>query len=280
MQRDFVVDFANVKRYWLDCAEGRATIKQRNLKVKASDWQAALTRRDRTTGRRSWEGATPLEMKEWMRNGYKGKGIEKVKLATPTQEAPKTVWNEEGEELDLFKAYSGDPTPFMSREPVKSKPGIRIVVDYAMSCGTDSTTIEAFGTWISALADAFNRAGFDSDIDTRIAVRELYSGDGHGDLTNVNIRIKKMGTKTDFASWSPVFSPAGFRMLGFTAMWLSGDHFGKQCASSLGQPAGAREWGVRWDATTRTLFLDSPSTPHNFPVEKMTDAVKATGLLG
>lgn len=279
-ERHFVVDFSTVKRYWLDGVEEKVTVKQNNLRSKFTTWARQIKNGERSGDRPCWEGGTATEMKENFRNGYKSKQKQTVKFAKPTEGDAKTVWAEEGDELDLHKMWGGDPTPFSSKQNPPSKPGLRIVVDYSMSCGTKPEILEQFGSYIAALTEAFSRSGYDLDVDARITVSGLCVGESGKDVTHVNIRLKKMGVKTDYAAWSPMFAPSGFRMAGFTAMYLAGDDIGKQVPSGLGMPCSPNNgWGARWDDKTRTMHLDSPNTAYSFDADAITEGVRATGLL-
>ena len=78
-----------------------------------------------------------------------------------------------------------------------------------------------------------------------------------------------IGEVRDFADYSALFSPGGFRILGFTARFIACQKWGVQCSSGFGRSTN-RSWDIDWDPTDRTLYITRPAQPSNFPAEMMT----------
>lgn len=282
--RNFIVDFAKVKRFWLDGLDGEPVTQQHGFKRHMTTW--AREDRDKTRyseSQRDWNGNSAYEMREYIREGYYSPHYQGIDAYSQDRERQKSFYSEEGDELDLFLAWSGDPTPFLATEERPAKPGMRIVADFGMACTTSAETIEKYGQWLAGLCGGLEASGFDLEVDVSVATRALFQGErggpSDGPVTDVMIRLKKVDQQTDYANWSPMFAPGGYRILGFSALWMAADQYQREASGNLGYPLSRTDWAVDWDESERTLKIWSPNTPRDFPRERMDKLVKESGAV-
>lgn len=286
MNREHTLSLSEVKRFYLDVIQGREAGGKGWIEYQSATWRREY-RAEATSpeGGAGFHGATAFEMAEWIKKGYKAPQFAHIDAYKQRVERKKTIWGEEGDELDLSKMFSGDPTPFSQREKREGKPGLKIVLNMAMACNVKPATIAEYGAWVAGLADSLGQAGYDLEVDVRFACRALMKGERGGqrvgNLTEIFLRLKKFGEQTDFAAWSPIFSPGGFRHLGFMSYQMTANHFGKGASGNLGYPdaTGTAEWGMDWDAKDRVLTINCPPNQMAFPADKMTAEAKKNGII-
>lgn len=282
--REVTYTLSELKRTYMDVVHGRTKVDPNGVVGNyCATWASEFANERSDRSGRNWSGGSGWDMAGWIKNGYRNDAFGAIKDYSKTAKRKKVVWGDEGDELDLSKMFSGDPTPFSQRESREAKPGIRIVMELAMSCGTKANTIEQYGAWVAGLTGNLSEAGFDVEADIQIRCRGILAGQGgsqhRGPKTAVNVRLKKYGEQTDFAAWSPMFSPGGFRHLGFLGLGMVADAAGTNTPVGLGFPEYRTRWGVDWDESTRTLTVRCPANPSNFPADKMTAELQAHGIV-
>ncbi len=264
----FEIDFATLAPKWLDLMDGRAETKDNALRDNIVQWQNGRDAK--------WTGCTHSQMRTWISDGYEPPEIEGAFGEQWSNDVPrrKLRFTDEGE-LDVGMALSGNDFPFMRWDRRPRKPGLAIHVDLALACSTKASVIAEYGAWLGSVIRQFEMKGFDLEISISIPVRGLRRGSNKS--TDVLIRVKRENEATDFTSWSSMFSPGGFRMLGFTAMSLAAESFGYQACGSLGYPMG-ESWRVEFMPESRLLRVESPKSASSFPAEKLSAELAELGI--
>ncbi len=264
------VDFADVKMDFLALLDG-------TLKVDLSrEADHGFSRLARNPGRiDTWAGGSANQTRDWIRNGYKAPGSP-VTGRVDAAPRKRTRWREEGDELSLERAWSGDPTPFASREP-GTKAGITINAYITFSRSVSITTVSDYGRWLAQLAAGYAASGHDLNINALVPseARQWTRNDGRDLLYHIS--LKKFGQQTDYAAWSPLFAPTGYRHLVFSMWSIDAARRGKTTSSGYAGPSRHTDWGARFDPATMTLTIESDyfAQGGGFPAERMTELVKA-----
>jgi hypothetical protein len=228
----------------------------------------------------SWVGDSVAGMRKKIRDGYNPPELVNIEKYTPMSDRRRIRPAEEGNEIDFTRAWSGDPTPFAEWELRKSKPGMRIVAEMSMHCGTPAAILADYGAWIAGIMHGLETQGYDIELDVALTVKSLMTDDGYGDenLSAAMIRVTDEGEYSDFEEWSALFSPGGFRILGFVAFGMLADKVGKQAETSLGYPTGSK-WDTTWNPSEQTLTISCPNGAHNFPADDLTQSIREHGLI-
>jgi len=214
-------------------------------------------------------GATGEQMDEWLHNGFTSDEIQGADLYVKDIHLPEQIWDEEGENVDVCAALSGDDEPFVEWEDLPSKPGIRVVAELAFLGGTQPSVIAEYGAWLAGALANLEGEGVDVELDVAHPSAQNLVENDSGSSNQMIVRIKRAGEVRDFADYSALFSPGGFRILGFTARFIACQKWGVTCSSGFGRSTN-RSWDIDWDPTDRTLYITRPAQPSNFPAEMMT----------
>lgn len=255
------LDYADVKMDFLDVYNGRKSIVDQPEVSEQSSW--------RPGAKAGWSKVKADDTARWIRDGYRPPGL--VLAAGAPSSRKRTRWRDDGDDLDLTRAWSGDPTPFSSRES-GVKPGIRIEFGMSFSGGVKATVVESYGAWLAQLVAGYQASGHDIEL---VAV---YPVSGHyripsGQKVVYRVALKRFGQSTDFVAWSPAFSPGGFRHIMFAQMALQTTARGRRLANGIGRPDSSPSWQVSFDGTT--LAIQCEGLAREFPAEEMTRRVAA-----
>lgn len=233
----------------------------------------------------AWEGGKPSQTLEWLRNGYYAPefahSAEYVQIAMKR----KPNWNDEDGDVDSSRLLGGYDEFFLATEQRESKPGLRVLFEFAFACGVQQKVIQEYGAWVAGLLGALEASGYDLTVDAWIPLDDLYVND-RGTRSNVLMRVKRENEVSDFTEWSALFGPTGYRQLGFLAKARGGDKIGKPTNGSFGTTLSGRNWGLEYDKESSTVkitvaqrggygYREGSTFPHQDLTEK---AIKA-GLL-
>jgi hypothetical protein len=225
------------------------------------------------SGDKSWTGATDEEMKSWLHAGFHVPGIENANPdLEPLRERRKLKFSEEGE-LQLDLALSGFDYPFLEWERRARKPGMRLDIGVCFNANTDASVIAQYERWIAQAITTLEESGYDLEVNLAGQVRDSWTNNPGNEKTL--IRVKRENEASDFAEWSALFSPGGFRHLMFLAMILAAEINGQDISGSLGSAYGM-DWKVAMDESERTLRIDNPNGPRDFPEAEMIGKFLAT----
>lgn len=268
-----VIAWGDLRRRMLKFLRGESPKATSDVQVQRTmkrDWEA------------DWEGATKREIEEWLVKGYKPKGdVALFDVASSLELQPSLLLEEEGEELLVGDALSGSDKPFIAYQPAPLKPGLRIVFDVGAACGTSPEALTQFiSQWFGPLLMRLETQGYDLELDVVIKLSGVFTDHPGMDdyYDDVIIRVKEANEISDFQGFSPLFSPGGYRTLGFLAIGLAAEKQDKTVVGCLGYPVD-NPWELTWDSGQRTLTLLTPNTWHNPPVEEFNTNLKEYGVL-
>jgi hypothetical protein len=245
----------------------------------------AYCRWDSQFGSKAWEGGSYFDTVTYLRNGYFAK--EFAHSAEYVALAPKKrpQWSEEPDgDLDMGRLYGGYEDPYMVPAEAEKKPGLRVMIEFAFACGVNAKTIEKYGAWVAGLLGSLESSGYDLTVDLWIPLDNLFV-DSHGRRDNVLIRVKRENEVSDFTEWSGIFSPAGYRHVGFCAKLVAGDKVGSLAEGSLGTTIGGRTWGLDYDKDNSILKIHCDQRGSrmyggdSFPTEALNRKAQEIGLL-
>lgn len=201
----------------------------------------------------SWYGGSPNQTREWIKCGYNVPASGNIH-AVSSAPRKRTRWREEGDTLDIGRAWSGDPTPFSTRES-GIKQGIRIEAEMLFSANVDSSVIADYGHWLAELASRYAANGHDLEINAVFSSSRLWRNKPQD--CRYRIQLKRFGQQTDYVAWSPLFAPTGFRHLVFSMWSIDAKRRGWRTTVSLGRMIDGThaKWDVSFDAATNTLKI-------------------------
>lgn len=268
LEPDFMVDidYADVKMDFLAIYDGR-------LKIGQPYWSREAQTRWRP-GMSDWSGVRANDTARWIREGFKPPGAIHSALVSPVQRK-RTRWREEGDDLDVSRAWSGDPTPFSSRES-GVKAGVRIIAQMSFGASVPSAVISDYGVWLTQLVMQYQTAGHDIELTMEYVMDgHLFSHRSRSGEYRYRVILKRFGSSSDYVAWSPAFSPGGFRHIMFAQFALHADRTGRRITDTLGaMPLRMREgWGARFNG--QSLTITCGYSAQHFPAEAMTRKVAA-----
>jgi len=290
-ERNVVLDWGDVKRKYLEVVGdgkpwgvGKANAKHHTAKGFEADHHHPY----KDNG---WVGAKPADTLEWVRNGYRADEFLHSAEYVPMAQRNRPTWSEEPEgDLDIGRLYGGYDNPYLIQAEQEHKPGIRVQIEYAFACGVSSSTISQYGAWVAGLLASLETSGYDLVVDVWIPLDGLFQDRGknhyHGGIRdNVLIRVKRENEVSDFTEWSAMFSPGGYRNLGFCAKLVAGDKIGKKCSSGLGMTLGGQTWGLDYDKEFSVLKVRVDQRGHgmyggnSFPKDMLNKKGQELGLI-
>jgi hypothetical protein len=249
--------------------------------------------------------ATGFDIMSWVDRGFYSSAFRNLAARTPVGLQHRATWNEEEGDIDISRLYGGWDDYMLGPVRQPGKPGIRVQFEYAFAAGVPNETIAAYGVWIMKLITGMEQQGFDIAIDAWICLDDLFRGDEGGYQkrrrgrgwqylyesprlptirSNVLVRVKNVGEASDPTEWSVMFSPAGYRVCGFTAKGVAGDKIGKTTTGGLGMTIGGKDWSLHYDKEKAlvTIFCNQRAGygyGHAFPAETLTKQAIEAGLL-
>lgn len=240
-------------------------------------WQAEY-------GKDSWAGGSFGDSVKYLREGYFAEefahSAEYVALATKKR----PTWAEEPDgDLDLSRLYGGFDDYYLVPSEQEKKPGLRVMIEFAFACGVDAKTIEKYGAWVAGLLGSLESSGYDLTVDLWIPLDGLFV-DSKGRRDNVLIRVKRENEVSDFTEWSGIFSPAGYRHIGFCAKLVAGDKVNTRAVDHLGTTL-VSQWGLDYDKENSILKIHCDQRGHGmyggnaFPTDSLNKKAVEIGLI-
>jgi hypothetical protein len=107
-----------------------------------------------------------------------------------------------------------------------------------------------YGQWIASLIAGLQGRAFDLQIDVFSVVRMPFGKTL--DLVRTNVRVKRFGKRSSLKSWGALFSPTGYRMLGFCARMMACSEHGRLCNPGMGASV-APGFDVKLDGRVLTI---------------------------
>lgn len=261
--RNLQIDFSDLRDVYENASSGKFSDfklpNNQNLIAKHSEkWQNG-----------GWYGATTPDVIRWLKNGFAVEGLRNVNPEfSQDRDRRRIRYTEEGElQLDLL--LSGFDYPFQEWEPRQATPGLRLDIELVFNANISEKTIAEYAHFVGQAVYSFEDLGYDLEINLVMPIQDSVRGWGRSDF---NIRVKRENARTNFTDWSALFSPGGFRHLGFTTIIALGDRENANVDSSLGsaRPSG---WGVTFDAENRVLRICNADQA-GFPRLQMEDQLR------
>lgn len=275
--RTVVLDFADVRAGWLSAIEdGKPTIGSHQPM-----YSRLMSYHRRPREQDGWVGASPTETATWLREGYRAPEFAHSAEYAALSEAMHWTYDEEDGEIDVDRVLSGYDAIFLDREARESRPGIRLMFEYAFACGTTAKVISQYGTWCASLITSLEASGYDLVVDIWIHLDNLFVGDGSGTRTSVLIRVKQENELSNFTDWSALFAPSGYRHLGFLAKNMAAEKEGKTLTGTHGLTIGGQDWGLTYDRENQLVQVGVNQRSGNtyFPGERLNEDALKEGLI-
>jgi hypothetical protein len=202
-------------------------------------------------------GASQDEAKTWLTKGFDIKAAKENAHGDVYAKARRRMrWSDDGD-LDVGQVLAGADFPYYKWDQRLRKPGLAIVAEYDFSANVDGSLLTDYGAWLLSQIKRFETNGYDLDVSLQILLRDTY----HNGPKFVDLRIivKRENEATDSRFWSPLFSPMGFRGLGFLAIGMAGERNKWRPTAGLGYPYAHDRWACFFNDATRTLRITCPS---------------------
>lgn len=225
--------------------------------------------------RSSFHGYTASQLKKWVNEGFQTDMLDGLSVS-PIREKRRYIFVEEGEEIHVDRALSGEDN-FMSDWTKRERiPGAKIEAEVMFSASTRSEVVNAYNVWLCRAVSSLEASGIDCELTIKFSSQECFPGAGDGHSI---VRVKAENEHLDFKSFSAMLSPATLRTFGFTAICLHAESARKQVNYGLGKGRynvrPTPNWGITFNPERRTLEVNCPYMPHDFPSGKMDSALKA-----
>lgn len=217
-------------------------------------------------------GGSPQDMVTYLKDGFFVDAMDNVDISTmPVRKRKRPRFNDcEGEfRYDLFEV--GDENYFCDWTRREAIPGITVEFSTGFLASVSQATIAAYMRWIFQALLAIETAGIDA------AIYAVNTGNGrlkgYSEPCKYRLEVKREGQINDFTNWSALFSPGGYRQLGFFTFHLMADHFNTTPGAGYGSPL-SNGWNVKWNAEMRILEISHEgSREAGFPEQQMTEAL-------
>jgi hypothetical protein len=266
-----VFDYADLRRDYIS-AYGEKASQVLRRQFNETKWNQLSRDRERDG---NWSGSTNAEMRNWLDNGYLVPGLDGVdSTLIPGAPKRKLRFAEEGDEMLIDLAWSGVDEHFITWDKRYTKPSLEVKINISFSAIVPARIINSYQSWVARMLQTIDQFGLDMQVDLispGIGQMQAAAAAKH----TVVIRVKKSGEASDFANWSPMFSPGGFRQMTFLAIVQSADLAGSDVSHGLGRPVDSNEWAVKYDSDTNVLAVTNNNDGSDFPEFHMTQSLIA-----
>lgn len=277
---EFTTTFAEMRDTWI------AGYRDNDFSAFTNSHNASVFR-SQCSGRgydKKWSGATGAEMLEWFREGYTVSALDDISAdAMPVRKRSRPRYNDcEGDfRYDLF--MTGDENHFVQWSNRESIPGITIEFGTGFRGHVPASVISEYMAWICSALIAIEASGIDAAIYATCEGIRRFENSAHFNPYSETpdlkwrLEVKREGERNDFQTWSALFSPGSYRILGFFTNSLAADRLGKRVSDGMGGSV-SKGWGVSWNSERRILEINHDAgdqgMSHSFPAELMTEQLK------
>lgn len=223
-------------------------------------------------------GGSGSETLQWVRKGFHSPVFKRAGNFVKAAPKKKRTYNDSDGMPDLDRLYSGETNFFVKREKRDAKPGMTINVQYAFAAMVNAKEIETYGAWIAGFIGALEAQGYDLEVFIESTLQDLMKGDRNMPTT-MRAKVKGMGEKSRFHSWSCLFSPTGYRHLIFTAYYVAGEKIGKRPNSCLGMTLGGTGWGVDYNRKANVVTIKCDQRARACNLDRLNRDAQVAGLL-
>lgn len=220
-----------------------------------------------------WHGYSVGQLQRWLTEGYSDGTIHGLgDFDPPLREKRRYKYSEEGEEILLDRALSGDDDYFGGYTPKDIIPGVAVEAEIMFSSGVSAEVVNAWNRFICRAVLTLETAGIDSQVTLKFTSADAA---GNGKILHSIVRVKKENEATDFHSFSAMLSPAALRTMGFTALVLQCEQSGRPVDYGIGRGHSGSEWKIVWNAERRILEFHCPYSPYGaFPETEMQNQLR------
>lgn len=214
-------------------------------------------------------GITTGEMLGFLENGYRVQGMAEIESLIPAKPRRKLKLAEEGDEMLIDLVWSGDDKPFQTWEKRQSNPGLQVEIHMTFNARISTEVINAYQRWICQALQTFD----ENHVDMSVSI--VCTTETDGKVYKTLTRVRNAGEAIDFSSWSPMFSPGGFRHLGIMATGMHVSRAGGTVSLGHGKPMAYGKWSVDYDDERNLMVIGNEDSNNPFPEFDMTEKLRA-----
>lgn len=267
MTRPLTILWHDVRERFTQLADGGGWKSQPTLERHGEMWRSS--RKD------GWNGGSLDDTRRWLAEGYHSPLFATQDLAPQRNRRRRRAhWSADDGDVDVGRLYGGSDEFYLTRGARDSRPGMTVEVEYAFASIVGAKVIEQYGAWVASLIGTLESKGYDLEVALSSTVDNAWARGSERMVTRVV--VKQRNEVSDFASWSVLFSPTGFRHLFFTALGLAGDQAKRQCHATLGTPITSG-WSVKVEDGTIRIGCDRRGSGD--PQSILTAKAQEAGLL-
>lgn len=264
---EFTIDYAELRDSWEKFTHDPMTVYGNPLNKPAGLALVSMWTQD-------WSGSSIPEMRDFLARGYRVEGLSDVTSLIPARPRRKLKYSEEGDELLLDLVWSGVDEPFMEWEKRVSTPGLSVEIYMTFSSSFPSKTIVQYQRWVARALQTLDENGVDLEVKIVNPLSGLCRGNS-ALRTKTMVRVRKAGEASDFANWSAMFSPGGYRQLGILSTGIHADRIGETFDSGYGMPQAYGKWEVAYDDETARIVIGNSNSDRDFPEHEMTEKLRS-----
>lgn len=216
----------------------------------------------------------------WLKNGFRSEEFENLAEKVPAALQNRPHWSDEEGDVDLGRMAGGWDDFYLGMKERPAKPGVHVQIEMAFACGCSQNMIEQYGAWVNSLLGSMEAYGIDMVIDLWMPLDSLFVGSY--ERVNTLVRVKNANEVSDFTDWSILFSPAGFRQVGFAALCVAGDKVGRRVTGNYGMTIGGKTWGLNYDRENSVVTITCNQRAYAgeaIPFEALTKLAVEAGLI-
>lgn len=209
---------------------------------------------------KSFHGAMTEDVLSWARDGFFAPEFANSADYVPLADKLRPVWSDDDGEPDAGKIVAGDDDIFLAMEERPGRTGITVIVDYNFAWIVSTDEIQGFGAWCAGFISRLEADGYDLEVMVNFPVKNM--GYDSGTYTRMNtgdihVKVKEFGMQSDFTGWSVLFSPGGYRHLGFTAYGIANDLIGADDMTGGISRCPETSYGVQYDRELSLVTITS-----------------------
>lgn len=222
----------------------------------------------------SWSGCTDTEMAAFLADGYRVSGLSEISSLSPARPQRRVIFGEEGDELLVDLALNGDDAPFVEWEKRNTKPGLTVELHVNFNSHYPAATIMQYQRWIARMLKTLDENHIPMDV-TLIMNSVRASATNPSVKHQTVIQVRKAGEAIDFANWSAMFSPGGFRILGIMAIGAHVDRTHEKIGMGYGSSEDYGAWTVAYDDVRNVMVVGNDGRDTTFPEFDMTEKLRS-----
>lgn len=218
----------------------------------------------------TWQGYSADQLRRWVTEGYRTDILDGISDAKPIREKRRYLYVEEGEEMHIDRALSGEDNYMSEWSKREVIPGAAVEAEVMFSAGTKAEIVNAYNVWLCRAISSLEAAGIDCQLTLKFSSENCFDGAGAG---HTIVKVKSENEDLDFTSFSAILSPAALRTFGFCALTLHAESAGKPVSGTMGRGRynvrPTPDWNVSFNSKRQVLEIDCPYQPKEFPAGRM-----------